>query len=470
MIKVSDELSLFARCVEAAGARLYAVGGLVRNGLLGLPVYDIDVCSALRPEAVISLCARAGFGIVRKGIDFGMVEVHINGKKFEHTTFRSDSYAEGGAHRPSAVRFSTTVEEDAFRRDFTVNALYLDVLSGQIKDPTGGLTDLEKRIIRTTSPSPYTVLSDDGLRIMRMVRFAAELYFDIDAETYETAKQLCGNLKDISPERIRDELNKILLSDVKYGERNPERVLHGLELLRDVGAIELILPELYLGRGIEQKPTHHLYDVLDHCLHTAAEISPNLVMRLSGLLHDVGKPPVNLRTGKMYGHDLEGADISREILTRLRYDNKTIAEVCFIVRHHMYDLNNTAKESTLRTTFGRWGYERSMEIAEIREADVHGSGIIKGEVKSADRWRELLKKMKDEHTPFSDKELNCTGEDIMRWLSLPPGPRVGDIKRRLLEHCARFPQDNTPEKLERLARDVSGAFIGTPPRTPLGAF
>ena len=181
--------------------------------------------------------------------------------------------------------------------------------------------------------------------------FCGGAQFKIDPATFACASRLCGNLRDISAERIRDELNKLLLCDIKYGSRNTEQVLNGLLLLRDIGALAVILPELSRGRGIAQKPTHHRYDVLDHALHTAAESKPMLVPRLAGLLHDVAKPVVLEKNGNMHGHDAEGEIISREIMQRLRYDNKTTDEVCFIVRHHMYDLNNTAKDKTLRRTF-----------------------------------------------------------------------------------------------------------------------
>ena len=164
---IPQELYLLAELVSREGARLYAVGGLVRNSLLGLPISDIDICSAVLPGRMTELCRESGFKVVPKGIDFGMVEVHIGGESFEHTTFRSDSYAEGGSHRPSEVRFSASVEEDAVRRDFSVNAMYFDILSGEVLDPTGGLADLNAGLIRTTSPDPRTVLADDGLRIMR---------------------------------------------------------------------------------------------------------------------------------------------------------------------------------------------------------------------------------------------------------------------------------------------------------------
>lgn len=452
-----SELIGLCELMLRAGVRLYAVGGLVRNSLLGLPVYDVDICSAMPPDKVTELCRRNGYSVVPKGVDFGMVEIHIGKARFEHTTFRSDTYSEGGAHRPSSVRFSTSPSEDAFRRDFSVNALYYDISSGDVLDPTGGLKDLAARTIRTTSADPAVVLSDDGLRIMRLVRFAAELGFSIEPASLAAAKALSSNLGDISAERIRDELNKLLLADVKYGEPSAEKVFHGLELLHSSGALSVIIPELELGSGMAQKPEYHRYDVLMHCLHTASEAEPTLSARLSGLLHDVGKPAVKLRTGVMHGHDTEGADLAREILSRLRYDNKTIESVVFTVRHHMYDLNNTAKESTLRRTFARWGYERSLEIIAIRIADVHGSGVISGRVASAERWKRVLAAMKAENAPFSERELACNGLDIIRWLDIPPGPAVADIKRRLVAHCAVHPRDNTKEKLRSVVLDIGNS-------------
>ena len=201
-------------------AELYAVGGFVRNELLNLSHTDIDICSKLTPNEIIEFCKSMGYKYVPKGIAFGMVEIHFTYESetlcLEHTTFRSDKYADDGSHRPQSVTFSDSVEQDAFRRDFTVNALYKNLLTDEIIDPTGGLSDLENRVIRATSKDPNDIMKDDGLRVMRMVRFAAELCFDVEESTMQAAIAHVNGLKDISSERIRDELNKILLSDAKY--------------------------------------------------------------------------------------------------------------------------------------------------------------------------------------------------------------------------------------------------------------
>lgn len=456
-INVPDELLRLTRWFAQEGIKLYAVGGMVRNPLLGLPVSDIDVCSAMRPEEVIALCKKKDLHVALSGAAFGMVEIHIGALKTEHTTFRSDTYAEGGKHRPEAVKFSDSLETDAFRRDFTVNALYLDMGTEEVIDPTGGLEDLKARVIRATSHDPGVILRDDGLRILRLVRFACELGFSIEERTMEAAKAHVSGLLDISSERIRDELFKILLSDARYGMAKKEGgspVLWGLMTLKDMGALAAILPELMAGEGVAQKPSHHRYDVLDHALYTAASAKPVLSQRLAALLHDVGKPEAQKRSGKMYDHDAIGANISREILTRLKCKNALIDEVCLLIRNHMYDLSGTAKESTLRAKFAALGYENAMALADIREADVHGSGIIAGRVETAARWRELLHKMKEEGAPFSENELDCTGEDIMKWLQIKASPLVGEIKHRLFMHCARQPRDNQKVKLEKLAKGM----------------
>ncbi|MEG1893916.1 MAG: HD domain-containing protein [Clostridia bacterium] len=445
-------LERLARLFYEAGARLYAVGGMIRNPLLGLPVSDMDITSAMLPGDLIALCEHNGIHHIEKGIDFGTIELHYSGMSLEHTTFRSDIYGEGGTHRPQDVRFTKTLGEDAFRRDFTINAIYLDILDGGLSDPTGGLHDISARIMRATNPDPAVIMQNDALRILRMARFAAELGFDVEDETLNAAKRFSAKLKDISHERIRDELTKILLSDIRYA--NSSGVLRGLTLLEKTGALDVILPELALGRAIQQKAAYHAYDVLWHSLHTAQEAQPTIVMRLAGLLHDVGKPKVYIETGKMYNHDAIGENIAREILTRLKYPNAIKKQVCTLVRYHMYDLSGLAKENTLRMKFALLGYETSLALCDMREADVHGSGRISGEVKTAERWRDILARMKAQGAPFCEDELKCTGADIMQWLSLPSSPRIGEIKRAMLLHCAQKPQDNVPEKLKKLARDM----------------
>ncbi len=452
-----------ARAFAARGAELYVVGGHVRNTLLGLPVSDTDITSRLRPDEVKAVCMGMGLKTVDKGIAFGMVEIHANGKAYEHTTFRADKYAEGGAHRPQSIAFAESPYEDAFRRDFTVNALYCSVLTGEVVDPTGGLADLEKRLIRTTTPDPKAILRDDGLRLMRLCRFAAELGFDIEPATYAAAVECAPLLMDISRERIRDELGKILVSDKKYGVPPEDSVLRGLMLLDDSRMLDAIIPELAPCRGMPQSPRFHRYPVLEHILRTTAMAEDEGIehipgglpaVRLACLLHDVAKPVVFAEQGNMHGHDERGEVISREITRRLRYDGASCELVPWLVRRHMFDIDGNAKEPTLRKRFCVWGDERVRLLAAVRRADFRGSVGERITVKSADRWIAVLEQMKAEGAPFSESELNCTGADIMKWTGEPASPGIGRIKHALLMHCACRPRDNTRDKLERLAKDM----------------
>ena len=463
-IPVSRELTRLAELFDAAGVCLYAVGGMIRSPLLGLPVTDIDTCSRMRPEEVIALCERHGFHYVPKGIQYGTVEIHMlrpDGTLFttEHTTFRKDEYGAGGFHHPEHVEFADSPEQDAYRRDFTVNALYLDVLTGEITDPTGGLEDMEARLIRATTRDPNLILQDDALRILRMVRFGARLGFEIEPATFAAAKECAPGLKDIAWERRRDELFKILLSE-------PELLLTALYRLHELGALEHLLPELLRGDGIVQRKEYHAYTVLHHAFHACACTPCDLTLRLAALLHDAGKPFAMEKNGAvtgdgstpapMRGHELLGVKVAKKMLMRLRCPNALIADICPLIEHHMYDLNNWAKESTLREFFARHGKAFSYRLACIREADVLGSGILAGPVESAERWRQVLAEMERENAPFSERELDCTGADIMEWLSLPAGAEIGRIKSRLLSHCAKRPQDNNKKRLEKLVRGLRG--------------
>ena len=451
----TEGLMRLARAFAGEGAELYVVGGAVRNTLLGLPINDIDICARLRPERVEALCAELGFGAKAKGAAFGTLDISISGERYEYACFRSEEYEVGGAHRPKRVAFSDSLEEDAFRRDFTVNAMYYNVLSGKVEDPTGGIRDLEAKLIRATSKDPAVILRDDGLRIMRMARFASQLGFAIDPATLAAARENAAGLADIAPERIREELDLLLLADARYG-KGEASLFYGLEALHLAGAYEVILPELARCAGVAQRREYHAYDVLYHSLHAAACVPPELELRLVMLLHDTGKPVCLFDHGNMHGHELIGAEIAREIMVRLRYPNALRETVCALVRWHMYDLNGVARERTIKKRMVQLGRENAMRLCDIREADVHGSGIIKGEVQSAARWRGILEEMEKANAPFTENELACTGLDIAEWLGIPPGPRIGEIKRALLLHCACKPRDNTRERLRALTMDAGG--------------
>ena len=415
------------RLQERVSAPLYLVGGAVRNELLGLPISDIDLCGGLSPERLADELDGL-FSVKDVNPRIGTVKLFGEGDSFEYTAFRKDSYPlSSGRHEPLEVTFVSTPEEDAFRRDFTVNAIYKKLTDGAILDPTGGLADLEKRRLRTTR-EPEAVFSEDGLRLLRLVRLAAELGFDVEEKTFAAAKKYAPLLKDISPERKREELERILVADRKYGKEGA--VYRALILLRDLGLYPYFLPELEEGIGVTQPSKYHKYDVFEHILHTVAAAPPHL--RLEALLHDVGKPLCRRRDGNFYMHSLESAIMTERILRELRYSNERINRAVEIVRWHMFDFNGEASENKKRR-FVQREWDLLEDIVALKHADSVGTGYFERNI-FADELLALKEKMKEEGVPVKIKDLPIRGDALEKW-GIEPRLRSA-VLRTLLERQA----------------------------------
>jgi len=414
---------------------VYVVGGCIRDLLLGRKCQDIDLASSALPGQVLAVFGPAA-GIVQRTL--GTVHIRWEGVEYEHTTFRRESYPPGGGHTPARVELGVTKEEDAFRRDFSINALYYDILADSLEDPTGkGIADLTARRIATTAQDPYAIIKDDGLRILRMVRFCVQLGFGPDRALFFSARENVGLLNDISAERISEELKKILLCDP----------LKGLLLLKALGALYILFPELKEGEHFPQNPKYHRFSVLMHSIMVCAHTPPDLSLRLAGLLHDVAKPMTMRQTGNMHRHEIKGAEMAGTMLSRLRFDNATIERVRILIRYHMYDLSGVARTSKIRRLVLTLGPGLFRDLIALRRADVWGSGIVKGNVASADRFETILNEMIDHKTPFLRKELAVTGGDLMCELGIKSGRTVGRILNELLLICADRPTQNTRARL-----------------------
>lgn len=457
-IKMPEKLTELAEIFEQNGHQLFAVGGFVRNSLLNISGGDIDICSDLDAKTVFEMLKDdESFFTVQRDSDLGTIAVHDKKSKqyFEYTAFRQDNYSEGGKHRPEYVTLTNDMLLDAKRRDFTIGALYADANDGFVYDPLNALYDLDKGLIKTTSDDPFEIIKDDGLRILRMVRFACELGFYIDPLLYKQAKKHIGYLKDIAVERITEEFNKIILSDKKYLTIDkrismPEH-LRGMLILFDLGALEYIMPELLEAKGTKQNKKFHAFDVLTHLFFVYKLVPPELELRLAGLLHDIGKPEAKKDHGDMKGHAKIGTEIAYIALKRLKYKNSIIDRVCLLISEHMYDLRGNIAYEDLLEHLARLGLNESEQLLVLKKADASGKGKEEIDQDIIEKWERALNELKKGCIPLSVNELLISGEDIKQ-LGIY-GKDIGFIKEKLFSYVIRHPKENKKDRLIELSKE-----------------
>lgn len=461
-IRLPKHIRYLSDIFKENGIELFLVGGYVRNSLLSLEVTDLDIASKARPEKVREILkGKKDIITIPKALDFGTVQVDIIFKEkkysFEHTTFRKDFYHDDGTHRPSRVEFTESLEQDASRRDFTVNSIYYKISSEEIVDPLGGIQDLERMVIRAAKRYAEETLADDGLRIMRMARFAAELNFSVSPDLFRAAKRFSYYLMDITAERKQQEFKKIVLSDIKYsgfeGAFKTNRAKRGIIILKEANALKYILPSLIEGTGISQDRKYHAHDVLMHNINTMAKSEPDYALRLAGLLHDIGKPTQLITTGKMHDHDMVGSEIAKKELNSLRTPKATTSKVCMLIENHMFDLEGNAKDSTIRKKAAQLGFDNMLLLASLRRADFLGSGKDCS-LETASRWEKIVSDMRKLKTPESVSELKITGKEIIEELNIDQGEKVGRILERLFQIALQKPKQNEREKLLAHARNI----------------
>ena len=405
---------------------LYAVGGCVRDEILGREVFDIDLTSACLQEEAEKYAKAAGMRVLLGSKRLGTVMIKGE-KSYEYTPFRVDSYPAGsGVHKPASVRFTEDIEEDARRRDFTVNALYYDILRGDTLDLLGGKADLDARLLRAVD-DPRRVLGEDGLRIMRLYRFVAVLGFSAEEKTAAAAREMSGLLGDIAPERIRVELDKLLAG---------EHAAEGLRGLIGCGAMRVIMPEFCENIGVTQDPAFHMYDVDEHILRTVEYAPPRL--RLAALLHDIGKGRCVREEGNMYRHAQVSAQMAEEIMTRLRYSKEQTRRTVRLVAAHMTDMRGDMRESKLR----RFVANNADIIDDLTELIIADARAACG---NADREKclriaRLRDKMQNEGVPFGVGELAINGNDVMAFGY--KGEEIGKVLNELFDLCLRGEKKN----------------------------
>ncbi len=430
---------------------LYAVGGVVRNYLIdGSVAEDIDLASNVDVENFSSAVNELGFNLLAEYKRTGTVMFKIGEQKYEYTAFRKEVYEEGGSHTPIETVRTDDIKQDALRRDFKCNAVYYDILNEQIVDPLGGVKDIKNKVLDTVKDAE-SVFESDGLRLMRLARFAGELAFRPTDSVLDAMKKYAGNIRDISPERIYDELKKILSADSKYTFSDKRGHYVGLKILERTKVLDEIMPELTLGRGMSQRADFHKYDVLEHSLRCAL-YSPSGV-RLAGLLHDVGKPFCYLRNGKYHYHEVEGEKIATEILQRLKVDNSTIKQVRYLIKEHMVDLDCSMRESKVRLFIAK-NYNQLEELLKVKQADFRASLESDEVAPTIVKWNEIICKMKEEGAPLSIKELDVTAEELMQ-IGFS-GQELGEVQNTLFELAVVGNIKNQNQELIKLAGFAKG--------------
>ena len=431
-MKLPGKVNHIIRSLTDAGYEAYAVGGCVRDMLLGREPKDYDITTSARPEEVKKVFRRT----IDTGIQHGTVTVMSGGEGYEVTTYRLDGKYGDGRH-PDSVTFTPSLEEDLKRRDFTINAMAYNEEAGLV-DIFGGSGDLEKRIIRCVG-NPDRRFDEDALRIMRAVRFAAQLGFSIEKNTKRSVARHARYLKKISSERIRDELLKILVSD----EPGRIRDLYGL------GITKVILPEFDRCMTTEQNSKYHVYSVGEHIIRTVEAIEADPVLRLAMLFHDMGKPSV--QNGDSFkGHQKAGAELALRVMRRLKFDNDTMHKVSTLVFYH--DFRPVISESDVRRAIHKIGKSLFISYLKVQRADAAGKNPAgyEEEISRTDEILRIFETVTARGDCVDLKGLAINGDDLISH-GIEPGVRIGTVLNGLLELVIVDQSYNSKEILLREA-------------------
>ncbi len=387
---------------------LYAVGGVCRNFLSGIKCdnTDWDICAPLSADEVCSAAKAVGFTVSAVYKNTGTVLMSADGEEYEFTSFRTDRYVRG-THSPVEVFFTDDIASDARRRDFKCNAVYYDIAAQKFVDPLGGIEDIQNKRVSTVVDAKK-VFGEDGLRLMRLCRIAAQIGFTPTEECMDGARKNCGLIDDIAAERIWTELNAILHADLKYGIAGAQ--YKGLKLLNESGVLARILPELALGENMFQRADYHSHDVLEHSLRCVLYAPPEI--RLAALLHDVGKPYCMKNFGRYARHEEEGAAIAESICRRLRVPVKVTNRVCELVRWHMYDLSGEASENKVRKFIVNH-LDIFDDLLLLKQADFSACKDDLSPAPCVEKWQKIYSAMQKEGVPLTLKQLDIRGDELI---------------------------------------------------------
>ena len=432
-IELPEHVKFIIHTLQAHGFEAYAVGGCVRDSMLGREPGDWDITTSAMPEETKGLFDKT----FDTGIEHGTITVLLNHEGYEVTTYRIDGKYEDNRH-PKEVTFTRNLKEDLLRRDFTINAMAYNERDGLV-DIFGGMTDLKNHMIRCVGNAKER-FSEDALRILRGVRFAAQLGFKLEDETKEGMRLLAPTLANISAERIQVELVKMLTSD------RPELIRTAYEL----GITKIFLPEFDRMMETEQETPHHMYNVGEHTIHAMMNVRNDKILRLTMLLHDTGKPEYKTMdedgVAHFKMHALGSEEIAKKVLKRLKFDNDTLHKVTRLVLNHDYRM--PAKAKNVRKAMNRIGEDIFPYYLEVRRADVMAQSMYQREekLKNLTEVEELYAEIIRKGQCVSLKTLKVTGRDLIQ-AGMKPGKEIGEKLQKLLELVIDNPELNEKETL-----------------------
>ena len=453
IIEVPPFVQKILQTVSKAGYEISIVGGVVRDILSRHKQYDWDFTTNAKPEEILKLFPDGFYDNV-----FGTVGIPFEGKTYEITTYRTE-FGYSDQRHPDKVSWGNSLEEDLSRRDFTINAMAIRANNGlaftfdksgrtdfEFIDPYNGWEDLKNKLIRAVR-DPNERFDEDALRMLRGIRFGAQLGFTIEEKTLLAIQNSAPTIISVSGERIRDEMKKILLSDFPAD---------GILLLHSSNILQYILPELEKGYQVAQAK-HHIHDVFTHSVESLRNTpSKKWLVRLATLLHDVGKPVVAQGEGEdrtFYNHEVVGTKIAYQIADRWHFSKEDREKFVTLIRWHQFTVDEFQTDKAIRRFIKRVGNENLEDIFHLRIGDRLGSGCTK-----AESWR-LKKYMQrtidvQKHTP-SVKDLKVDGNDVMKTLHIKPGPKVGEILNKLFEEILEEPSKNEKELLLKRIKVLS---------------
>lgn len=439
-IQLPPKVNQIMQTLQANGFEAYAVGGCVRDSILGRKPDDWDITTSATPQETKQLFQKT----FDTGIEHGTITVLLGKDAYEVTTYRVDGKYEDSRH-PSEVTFTRSLKEDLLRRDFTMNAMAYNDKEGLV-DIFGGMDDLQNRCIRCVGNAEER-FREDALRILRAVRFAAQLDFEVEEETKQGIRRLAPTLANISAERIQVELVKMLVSP------NPGL----LRMAYELGITQVILPEFDVMMQTTQETPHHCYSVGEHTLRAVELVRAEKALRLTMLLHDVAKPKMKTVDDKgrahFKKHDLEGTQMAKAILRRLKFDNDTINKVTKLVAYHDYRME--AEPRLVRRAMNRIGEDLFAEYLEVRMADTLAQSAYQREEKlqNLQDIRSCYEEIIENKQCVSLKELAVTGSDLIAD-GMMPGKEIGHVLQLLLEQVLEKPELNDKETLLRLRKEM----------------